>query len=103
MRRHIWLVATVAAVSGLVLGVSVDRTVLAQQAGIKRTVLLTTDEPGSATHEAIMAIAEVPLGGTSGKHRHAGVEIGYVLEGSLLLEHDGKADVALKPGDSFRN
>lgn len=85
------------------LGVAVDRLVLAQQTGITRKVLFTLDEPGSQTHEAIMAVADLPPGATSGRHRHAGVEIGYVLEGSARLEHDGRAAIVLKPGDAFKN
>src|SRR3954470_3809606 len=102
-RTRLSFVVALASLAGIVVGIGIDRTVMAQQAGIKRTVLMTTDEPGSTTHEAIMAIAEVPPGGTSGRHRHTGVELGYVLEGSPLLQRDGQADVTLKPGDFFKN
>lgn len=93
----------VLAVFFVALGVAVDRLVLAQQTGITRTVLLTTDEPGSQTHEAIMAVAELLPGANSGRHRHPGIEIGYVLEGSARLEHDGRTAIVLKPGDAFKN
>jgi quercetin dioxygenase-like cupin family protein len=84
------------------LGVGVDRLVLAQQTGIKRTILLTTDEPGSQSHEAVMGIAELEAAASSGRHRHPGVEIGYVLDGSIRVEHDGRAPMSLK-GDTFKN
>ena len=96
----IWFVS---ALGFVILGIGIDRFVLAQQTGIKRTILITTDEPGSKTHEAVMGIAEVDPGASSGRHRHPGIEIGYVLEGSARLEHDGRPPIALKPGDVFRN
>lgn len=85
------------------LGVAVDRLVLAQPTGITRNVLLTTDQPGSQTHEAIVAVAELQPGANSGRHRHPGIEIGYVLEGSARLEHDGRAPTVVKAGDVFKN
>ncbi|HEX5072412.1 MAG TPA: cupin domain-containing protein [Gemmatimonadaceae bacterium] len=84
-------------------GAAVDRLALAQQPGIKRTILLRTDEPGSPTHEAVMGVAEIAPGAMAGKHRHPGIEIGYVLEGSVTLEHEGESPRVLKAGDSFNN
>jgi quercetin dioxygenase-like cupin family protein len=91
-----------AIVLGSILGVGIDRLVMAQQAGHKRTLLLTTDDPGSVTHEVVMGISELRAGASSGRHRHFGVEIGYVLAGSLFLEHEGRPTVELKAGDTFR-
>jgi quercetin dioxygenase-like cupin family protein len=88
---------------GAVLAFGVDRLVSAQQGGIRRTILHTFDAPGSATHEAIMGIAELEPGATSGRHRHLGIEMGYVLEGSAVFEHDGRPQAVLKAGDTFRN
>ena len=88
---------------GAAIGVGVDRLALAQQPGIKRTILLRTDEPGSQTHEAVMGVAEIAPGAMAGKHRHPGIEIGYVLEGSVTLEHEGEPPRMLKAGDSFEN
>jgi quercetin dioxygenase-like cupin family protein len=88
---------------GAALGAGVDRLALSQQPGIKRTILLRTDEPGAPTYEAVMGIAEIAPGAMAGKHRHPGIEIGYVIEGSVTLEHDGEPAKILKPGDSFKN
>jgi quercetin dioxygenase-like cupin family protein len=88
---------------GAAIGAGVDRIALAQQPGIKRTILLRTDEPGSTTHEAVMGVAEIAPGAMAGKHRHPGIEIGYVLEGSVTLEHEGEPARVLKAGDSFKN
>ena len=88
---------------GAAVGVGVDRVALAQQSGIKRTILLRTDEPGSQTHEAVMGVAEIAPGAMAGKHRHPGIEIGYILEGSVTLEHEGEPAKQLKAGDAFKN
>jgi quercetin dioxygenase-like cupin family protein len=96
-------VAIVAAVVGIVVGVGLDRAVGAQQEGIKRTMLQTIDNPASDKHQAVMGLAELAPGASSGKHRHHGVELGYVLEGTVIVEHDGRPTATLKAGETFRN
>ena len=84
-------------------GVVVDRALFAQQpSGIKRTVLQRVDDPGSAGFEAVMAIAEIAPGASSGKHFHHGVELAYILNGSMVVEtsHGAKA---YKAGDAIKN
>jgi quercetin dioxygenase-like cupin family protein len=100
-RSHLLLVT--ALLTGAMIGLGVDRAIGAQQSGIKRTILLRTDEPGSTTHEAVMGIAEIAPGASAGRHRHYGIEIGYVLEGSVVLESEGRPAVTVKAGDSFKN
>jgi len=97
------VVLVVSLVGAAAIGAGVDRLALAQQPGIKRTILLRTDEPGSSTHEAVMGVAEIAPGAMAGRHRHPGIEIGYVLEGSVTLEHEGESAKTLKAGDSFKN
>jgi quercetin dioxygenase-like cupin family protein len=46
-------------------------------------------------------IREFPVGGTSGWHRHPGVEIAYLLQGEMTLEEEGQPLRKLKPGESF--
>jgi quercetin dioxygenase-like cupin family protein len=72
----------------------------AQQTGFKRTVLQQSklSAPG---REAVTAIAEFQPGGTVGRHTHPGEEIGYVLEGSIVLEQEGKPPVTLTAGQTF--
>jgi quercetin dioxygenase-like cupin family protein len=98
-----YLLAFVAIVGGAAFGIGADRTLLIQQQGIKRTILLRADDPGSPKYEAIMGIAELAPGASSGRHRHFGVEVGYVLEGSMAIEQEGRPTVTLKAGDAFKN
>jgi quercetin dioxygenase-like cupin family protein len=89
--------------SGIAIGVTVDHVAFAQQPGIKRTILLRADDPGSPKYEAVMAIAEIAPGAMSGKHRHPGVEVAYVLDGSVIIEHEGEAPVTLHAGEAIKN
>jgi quercetin dioxygenase-like cupin family protein len=72
----------------------------AQQPAFKRTVLQQSDI-SVAGHEVISAVADFEPRATPGRHTHFGEEIGYVLEGTFLIEQDGKAPVMLKAGGSF--
>jgi quercetin dioxygenase-like cupin family protein len=103
VRTRTWLLPLVAALIGAVAAMGADRTVFAQQTGIKRTILLRTDDPGSATYEAVMGIAEIAPGANAGKHRHHGVELGYVLDGPVVLQPEGRPAITLKTGESFKN
>jgi quercetin dioxygenase-like cupin family protein len=82
------------AAAGIAAGLS------AQQAGFKRTVIQQADlsVPG---REATTAIAEFQPGATVGRHTHPGEEVGYVLEGAIVLEQQGKPAVTLAAGKTF--
>ena len=83
-----------------VIGFACAGVALAQQAGIKRTPLQKAEFPdGYAT---VTAMAEVPAGGSPGRHTHPGLEIGYILEGEADLLVDGQPARHLKPGDSYQ-
>jgi quercetin dioxygenase-like cupin family protein len=96
-------VAVLAALLGCVAGMGADHLAFAQQPGIKRTELLRTDSPSNPAYEAVMAIAEIPAGASAGRHRHYGIEVGYVLEGSVELEHEGQPLRTLSAGQAFKN
>lgn len=72
----------------------------AQQGGIKRTPLQKLEFPDG--YNTITGIAEIPAGGTAGRHNHPGIETGYVLEGEGDLLIDGQAPIHLKAGDSYQ-
>jgi quercetin dioxygenase-like cupin family protein len=80
--------------------VALGVVLLAQQGGFKRTVVQQSDlsAPG---REVVQAVAEFQPGGTVGRHTHPGEEVGYVLEGSIVLEQDGKPATTLTAGQGF--
>jgi quercetin dioxygenase-like cupin family protein len=73
---------------------------LAQNPGIKRTVLLKKDlsVPG---HEVVMARVEIAPGTFAGRHTHPGEEISYVLDGQAEILIEGQPPLKVKSGDSF--
>ncbi len=85
---------TAFALAGIVVGIS------AQQPTFKRTVLQQGDisAPG---REAVTAVVDFQPGGSPGRHTHPGEEIGYVLDGTFLLEQTGKPAVTIKAGQAF--
>jgi quercetin dioxygenase-like cupin family protein len=72
----------------------------AQQATFKRTELQRGDLSISG-REAVQTLAEIPKGVASGRHTHPGEEVGYILEGTVVMEIEGKPPVTLKAGDVF--
>jgi quercetin dioxygenase-like cupin family protein len=71
-----------------------------QESGLTRSILQTRDL-GTPGRVAVMARVEFQPGAVIGRHTHPGEEIGYVLEGTLVLEVDGKPPVTLKAGESY--
>ena len=71
-----------------------------QQPAFKRTMLQKNDLSAQG-REAVQVLAEFAPGAAAGKHTHPGEEMGYVLEGTLVLEVVGKKPVTLKAGDVF--
>jgi quercetin dioxygenase-like cupin family protein len=90
----------------LVLAMSVSigalfvQPLLAQQPGFSRTLLQKGDlsAPG---REAVQVRAEFDPGVAAGRHTHPGEELGYILEGTLVIEMEGKAPVTLNAGEFF--
>jgi quercetin dioxygenase-like cupin family protein len=72
----------------------------AQQPGFTRAVL-QKQTLSTPDREAVVARAEFIPGGAAGRHTHPGEELGYILEGTLLLEVDGQPPRTLKAGDVF--
>ena len=79
---------------------AVPASAIAQQAGIKRTVIRTFDYPPGYT--TITGIVELAPNTCSGRHTHPGIDSGYVMEGDFVLKIDGKPEQALKVGDSYQ-
>src|ERR1043166_1323458 len=72
----------------------------AQQPGFKRTVLQQSklSVPG---RDAVLAVVDFQPGATVGRHTHPGEEIGYVLEGPLVFDIEGKPAARLNAGQTF--
>jgi quercetin dioxygenase-like cupin family protein len=88
------------AVTLTVLSFVLTGIVAAQQPAFKRTVLQQADisVPG---REVVSAVAEFEPRATPGMHTHFGEEIGYVIEGTFLIEQAGRPSVTLQAGGSF--
>ena len=71
----------------------------AQAPGVKRTLLQRIDVGNNM--EAVLGVAEIAVGGSTGRHTHFGVETGYILAGTGTLEVEGEASRTLNPGDSY--
>ena len=54
---------------------------------------------GSKESKLIVSRVSIPANTSLPKHWHPGEGFGYVLEGSVVLWHEGKDDVVAKQGD----
>ena len=70
----------------------------AQTQGIKRTALQTQDVPGTNL-QAVQGIAEIGPHVAFPAHTHPGMEVSYMLRGSLTLEVKGQPKRTLKAGE----
>ena len=68
---------------------------------IKRLQLQRVDYPADAYASMIYSVEVIP-GGLIARHTHPGVEMGYVLEGEGVLQVEGQAEVAMKPGVTYK-
>ena len=96
MQKTVWI--TVVTVALTTLGVWAQQP--PPQTGFKRIPVQQGDlsVPG---REGVQAVAEIPPGAESGRHTHPGEEFGYVLEGTLTLELQGKPATTKKAGEGF--
>jgi quercetin dioxygenase-like cupin family protein len=76
-----------------------DQTATAQQSAIQRKSLLQQDAtiPG---FQAAVTIVEIPAGVSEIRHTHPGPLTVYVLEGTLILEHEGRPNATVQAGDA---
>ena len=102
MNRHFERLLTTMALSSIgVLPLASDRIAQAQQqAEIQRKLLLQQDMfiPG---YQMIVQTVEIPAGVKEVRHTHPGVLSGYMLEGTLVLEHEGRPTATYKAGETF--
>ena len=100
--KRIHLLFAVALAAGIALGVLGSQMLNAQEGLRMGTVLQRTELVGAKGLEAILVLRDVPAGGESSKHTQTGNEIVYILEGSVILEVQGKPPVTLKAGQAFQ-
>jgi quercetin dioxygenase-like cupin family protein len=86
----------------LLAGVSTAQVLNAQQPPIKRTDVLKTDMAGMEGKDANMWIADIAAGAATGKHSHPTPRFVYVMEGSVMLEIEGKPAQTFKAGQGFQ-
>jgi quercetin dioxygenase-like cupin family protein len=71
----------------------------AQQAGVTRKSLLQQDGPPG--YQTIVTTLEFAPGAREVRHTHPGPLSGYVIEGALTLEHEGRPITVYKAGEAF--
>lgn len=98
MRHRTLTVSFVTAAMTLTFTLAAPRLAPAQ-IGLERKILLQQDAtlPG---YETVVAEVSVAVGGREGKHWHPGTMIGYVLEGELTLEVEGRPTKTIKAGEA---
>ena len=69
------------------------------QVGLERKIVLQQDAaiPG---YETVLAEVSIAVGGREGRHWHSGTLVGYILEGELTLELEGKPTKIVKAGEA---
>src|SRR5262245_10827135 len=97
--NRLWWIAVVA-VALTTLEVRAQQPPAAAQTGFKR-IPVQQGDLSTAGREVVQAIAEIQPGAESGRHTHPGEEVAYVLEGTIMLEVQGKPAVAKKAGEAF--
>ena len=65
------------------------------------TPLITKDLAGVPGEQTLMYTVDFPPGFSSPIHRHNAQVSVYVLEGSVVMQVRGQAEVTLEPGQSF--
>jgi len=69
--------------------------------GITPLVLVRTDVPGAPGKVEIVTKTTYAPGARIRKHYHTSQIVFYILEGSMVVQDEGKDPVTLKPGDTL--
>ena len=100
MKRNAVMITLVLAIA-ITMGIIGSQLINAQQPPGKSTVLQRTDIAGIEGKEGVIILAELFPGAVGGKHYHPGYEFSYVLEGSMILEVEGKPLATYTAGESY--
>jgi quercetin dioxygenase-like cupin family protein len=71
----------------------------AQQSGIERQQLLQRDGPGD--FQTLVVMLQFAPAAREVRHTHPGAVAGYVLDGTLTLEHEGRPTTKYNAGQAF--
>ena len=99
--KRVNLLAGVTLMVGMTLGWFASQMSSAQDHLKGGTVLQRTELKGAPGWEAILVLRDLPAAAESGKHTQAGNEIVYILDGSVILEVQGKPEKTVKAGEAF--
>jgi len=89
------------AVAAAAVGFCFSSGTFAQNAPAVVRTVLTRHDTTAPGFEAVLVQVDIPVGGREGRHTHPCVAIGHVEQGTLTLEHEGRATTDYKAGDSF--
>lgn len=91
-----WIVTIAAALTTL----AVSAQQPTPQTGFRRTPVQQGDLT-IAGREVVQAVAEIQPGAESGRHTHPGDEAGYIIDGTVTIEIQGKPAMTKKAGEGF--
>ena len=100
MSRKVIMFTSILAM-GIAIGLIVSQVLNAQQQAAKSVVLLKADLVGMEGKDGLIVSSEAAPGELGKKHYHPGHQFGYILEGSMIMEVEGKPPVTYKQGDTF--
>jgi quercetin dioxygenase-like cupin family protein len=86
---------------GAVIGALGKQAVSSDKSAISRTPLIDADLVECAGKEARMYTVQIAPGALTPRHQHPGHYLTYVLEGTGVVQQDGKPDIELKPGATY--
>jgi quercetin dioxygenase-like cupin family protein len=72
----------------------------AEKPAAKFSELQRREIPGTGL-EGVTTVAEIPPGATSARHSHPGEDFGYLIEGTIVLQVDGKPPQTVRAGEVF--
>ena len=99
--KHSRVLLSASVLVGLVIVLVSGSTVKAQDPLTSGTILQRTELAVAEGLEAILVLRDVPPGAESGRHTQSGTEIVYILEGSVVLQVEGKPDLKVATGEAF--
>ncbi len=88
---------------GLAIGAIANQLGNTHQPSIERREVLRVELAGAEREEAHMWVAEIEPGAKTKRHIHPTPRFVYVIEGSVIVEIDGKAPQIYKTGDGFQS